>query len=208
MFQYVVGGTLEDLIFKDEVSIPHHTVYDYSLQTLRGLAYLHSKSRIHTDLKSSNILFTDNKTSIKIGDYDDCLKLQAEHTVTMDVTQPHGTVRYMSPEMILSRTHRDRLVGRKTDIWSLGCVILEMLSSERPKFIIGTGEILNPTFESMAFHFKEVQIKRSSICPEIPSDLPLVLRKILDQCLRVEVEDRPYAEALLSSEEARFVRIG
>ncbi|XP_055354806.1 uncharacterized protein LOC129600258 isoform X2 [Paramacrobiotus metropolitanus] len=95
-----------------------------------GLSFLHRKEIINGDLKPGNILRSISRTGsekLVIGDLDDLVQMNESATCSADISQLRGTTRYMSPEMIkkfvVSGTESP---GRKTDMWSLGCIILEM----------------------------------------------------------------------------------
>ncbi|XP_055354626.1 uncharacterized protein LOC129600206 isoform X2 [Paramacrobiotus metropolitanus] len=96
----------------------------------RGLEFLHENNIIHGDLKPGNILVAvaeGGRRKLLISDLDDFVQMQGNVTCSADISQMRGTKRYMSPEMLkkFSQAETDS-PGRKTDIWSLGCIILEM----------------------------------------------------------------------------------
>ena len=140
--EFCSGGSLANLL--EHGRIEDETVTQvYALQMLEGLAYLHSSNIIHRDIKPENILL-DHNGIIKFVDFG-AAKIIARQGKTL-AADPHnhggpqarapnkqksmtGTPMYMSPEVI-----RGQNEGRQgaVDIWSLGCVILEMASGRRP----------------------------------------------------------------------------
>ncbi|KAI4107998.1 MAG: hypothetical protein L6R37_001280 [Teloschistes peruensis] len=136
--EYCSGGSLANLL--EHGRIEDETVIQvYALQMLEGLAYLHQSGIAHRDIKPENILL-DHNGVIKFVDFG-AAKIIARQGKTL---QPQdagagrvpgkqksmtGTPMYMSPEVIKGLNE-----GRHgaIDIWSLGCVILEMSTGRRP----------------------------------------------------------------------------
>jgi serine/threonine protein kinase len=97
---------------------------DYTIQIARGLQKAHEKGIIHRDIKSANIIITDYGEA-KILDFG-LAKLAGQAQLTKD-TSTLGTVAYMSPEQVSGKE-----VDQRSDIWSLGVVLFEMLTGELP----------------------------------------------------------------------------
>jgi len=127
-----VAGLLEHGRIEDET-----VIMVYALQMLEGLGFLHERGVVHRDIKPENILL-DHEGVIKFVDFGAAKviarqgkTLAAEHAATKQGRQNsmQGTPMYMSPEVIRGQT-----AGRlgAADIWSLGCVILEMATGRRP----------------------------------------------------------------------------
>lgn len=70
--------------------------------------------------------------------------MQDTVTLTNDNSSPRGTVRYVAPEMTVKGDGHRRRAGRKTDIWSLGCVIIHMLTGKPPEIVTDAGDALHP----------------------------------------------------------------
>jgi tRNA A-37 threonylcarbamoyl transferase component Bud32/dienelactone hydrolase len=120
--EYVEGETLRDKIKKG--SLAPEVALDITSQIAAGLGEAHRKGIIHRDIKSANIMVTD-KGQAKVMDFG-LAKLRGGSSLTKSQTTL-GTVAYMSPE----QARGDELDGR-TDIWSLGVVLYEMLTGEVP----------------------------------------------------------------------------
>lgn len=133
--EYCDGGSLAGLL--EHGRIEDETVLMvYALQMLEGLAYLHERRVMHRDIKPENILL-DHDGVIKYVDFG-AAKVIARQGKTLAAegghggkqnSMPAGTPMYMSPEVITGRG-QGRLGA--VDIWSLGCVILEMSTGRRP----------------------------------------------------------------------------
>ncbi|XP_055357080.1 uncharacterized protein LOC129602136 isoform X2 [Paramacrobiotus metropolitanus] len=102
----------------------------FATNIVRGLEYLHQNGIIHGDLKPENILVhisDDGHETLLIGDLDDLVQMREISTCSADISQLRGTTRYMSPEMLKKFSQEGtEAPGRKTDIWSLGCIMLEI----------------------------------------------------------------------------------
>jgi mitogen-activated protein kinase kinase kinase len=135
--EYCSGGSLAGLL--EHGRIEDETVIQvYGLQMLEGLAYLHEAGVVHRDIKPENILL-DHNGVIKYVDFG-AAKVIAKQGKTL-VADPGGrggrqnsmtgTPMYMSPEVIKGGASTPSRHGA-VDIWSLGCVILEMATGRRP----------------------------------------------------------------------------
>jgi mitogen-activated protein kinase kinase kinase len=131
--EYCDGGSLAGLLEHGRIE-DETVIMVYALQMLEGLAYLHERRIMHRDIKPENILL-DHDGVIKFVDFGAAKviarqgkTLAAEHAGRQN-SMPAGTPMYMSPEVI--RGHGTGRLGA-VDIWSLGCVILEMATGRRP----------------------------------------------------------------------------
>jgi non-specific serine/threonine protein kinase len=123
--EYVEGKSLKELI-KDKKTQKWDIakIMDVGIQMVEGLSKAHRKGIVHRDIKSDNVMLT-NEGLVKIMDFG-LAKLKGVPKVTKTGTTV-GTVAYMSPEQ-----ERGEEVDHRTDIWSLGVVLYEMLTEELP----------------------------------------------------------------------------
>jgi Tol biopolymer transport system component len=119
---YYEGKILKDKIKEQRLKI--HEAIEYTIQIANGLARAHEKGIIHRDIKPANIIITD-RNEVKILDFG-LAKLAGQAQLTKD-SSTLGTVAYMSPEQLGGKE-----VDQRTDIWSLGVILYEMLTGELP----------------------------------------------------------------------------
>src|SRR3970040_914114 len=121
--EYVEGKTLRELIKSDKLTIDRIT--DISVQICEGLNEAHSKGITHRDIKPENILI-DEKGKVKIVDFGLAKIKNVRRGITKQDSSV-GTLKYMSPEQI-----RNQSVDHRTDIWSFGVMLYEMITGKHP----------------------------------------------------------------------------
>ncbi len=147
VMEYVEGDTLKQLI-TNTGPLPEQKVVWLLNQILEAVGYAHKKGIIHRDIKPSNILLTGDNTA-KILDFG-IAKILQDKGLTKTGTKM-GTIYYMSPEQI--KAVKD--IDHRTDIYSIGVTLYEMLSGRIPFNVdtdsdfeimneIVTGEIKDP----------------------------------------------------------------
>ena len=119
---YIEGKTLKERLEKGPLPLPE--VLEYAQQIARGLQAAHRKHVTHRDIKSSNIMVTP-EGQIKIMDFG--LAKQSGRTQLTRDGSTLGTVTYMSPEQA-----RGEDVDQRTDLWSFGVVLYELLTGRLP----------------------------------------------------------------------------
>ena len=119
---YYDGETLKKKIQKGPLKVTE--ALDITIQIAEGLAKAHGQGVVHRDIKPPNIMITNNNV-VKVLDFG-LAKLSGQSRITTAGTTL-GTIAYMSPEQAAG----DK-VDHRTDIWSLGVVLYEMLTGEVP----------------------------------------------------------------------------
>lgn len=119
---YYEGETLKERIEKGPLKIDE--TIEIAIQVAEGLQEAHEKGIVHRDIKSTNIIVTE-KGIAKILDFG-LAKLKGQSKLTKDGTTL-GTAAYMSPEQAMGKK-----VDHRTDIWSLGIVLYEMVTGQLP----------------------------------------------------------------------------
>ncbi len=168
-------------------ALPRWLVVDYTLQTLEGLAHAHSRGIVHRDLKPSNLFLanrSDGTQIIKILDFgiskstEPVFDGSGERKRAMQLTGGRavlGSPPYMSPEQVRS----PKTVDHRTDIWSVGVVMYELLTNSMP---FG-GDEINETFAQILE--KEPQPLR-----QLVNGVPEGLERIVMRCLSKNRDNR------------------
>ncbi|KAJ9458774.1 Mitogen-activated protein kinase kinase kinase ANP1 [Diplonema papillatum] len=131
VMEYVTGGALLGLIEQYKGGLPEIVCQRYTRQIVLGIEYLHSRRLMHRDIKPANIL-VDAAGICKVADFGASKHLTAATRTTMfqtanAKTEIAGTPLYMAPEMISGMT-----TDLKSDVWGIGCTVVEMLDGRRP----------------------------------------------------------------------------
>ncbi|KAF8163339.1 hypothetical protein B0H34DRAFT_672360 [Crassisporium funariophilum] len=176
--EYVPGGSVTALL-RNYGAFEEPLVKNFVRQILQGLDYLHERDIIHRDIKGANIL-VDNKGGIKISDFGISKKVDDNLLTGNRANRPslQGSVFWMAPEVVKQVGHT-----RKADIWSVGCLVVEMLTGEHPW----------AQLTQMQAIFKI----GSSAKPTIPSDISADAQDFLRQTFELNHEARPSAMELL-----------
>ena len=123
--EFIEGKSLQDIVgAQHAVPLPLDDAINYATQTAAGLQAAHEKDITHRDIKSANIMVTD-KGQIKIMDFG--LAKLANRSKLTQLGTTLGTAAYMSPEQ-----SRGENTDHRSDIWSLGVVLYEMISGQIP----------------------------------------------------------------------------
>lgn len=121
--EYLDGHTLRNEI-DTKGFIPVHQAIEMAIKVLEGLGHAHSKGVIHRDIKPDNIQILSNG-EVKITDFG-IARLTFQPNLTMD-GQVFGTPSYMSPEQVVGRE-----IDARSDLFSVGVVLYEMISGSKP----------------------------------------------------------------------------
>ncbi|PIA35069.1 hypothetical protein AQUCO_03600019v1 [Aquilegia coerulea] len=135
LLEYASLGSLGDRIQQySSAGLPESEVISYTRSILKGLKHIHNKRYVHCDIKPDNILlvpsYSDDSSSgvedvvPKIADFG--LAKRVGKRVKKDAEHLRGTVLYMAPESIVHNEFEPH-----TDVWALGCVVLEMLTGNQ-----------------------------------------------------------------------------
>ncbi len=183
---YVVEELLEGETLRDRVAgspLPARKACDYAAQIARGLSAAHEKGIVHRDLKPENI-FVTRDGRVKILDFGlaKLVRPEAAGSAMTDLptaaeTGPGvvlGTVGYMSPEQV-----RGRPADHRSDIFSLGAVLYEMLSGRRAFHADSSIETMNAILK------EDPQQLAGSI-----EGLPPGIERVVQHCLEKNPEER------------------
>ena len=177
--EYVEGQTLDGFCGADGL-LPIGTVVEIVARAAEALAYAHRAGIVHRDVKPANLMRV-GETSVKIMDFG--LAKNPASQLTHDGTLM-GTPNYMSPEQVRGAT-----LDRRSDLFSLGVVLYEMLTGEKP---FGGESVSSVLYRIVNEDAADAFIQR----PTLPAGLSVFLRKALAK----EPDDRfPDGEAFAAS---------
>jgi eukaryotic-like serine/threonine-protein kinase len=172
--QYVEGDSLEARIKKTRLSI--EDAINIAIQVADALSTAHARNMIHRDIKPANLMLTNR--GVKVLDFglaklmSDGIGSTAEAETKSLLTQPGliiGTVPYMSPEQV-----RGERLDARTDIFSFGVVIYEMVTGSQP--------FANPSAAATAAAILTHEPPpMTRYCTDVPNELQRVVRKCLEK---------------------------
>ena len=175
--EYADGGDLSEKIKEKKNKNNNFTeseILDYFTQICLAIKHIHEKKIIHRDLKSGNIFLMKNGL-VKLGDFGIAKRFQK----TMDKAKTFiGTPYYLSPEIINGKPY-----DSKSDIWSLGVLLYEMMTFKMP-------------FNANSLPMLSVKIMRGQYIPP-PTIYTKDLRELVTKCLTVEPKNRPSIQEIL-----------
>ncbi|KAJ5573661.1 Protein kinase byr2 [Penicillium hispanicum] len=185
--EYVPGGSIATML-KQYNTFQEPLVKNFVRQILAGLSYLHSQDIIHRDIKGANIL-VDNKGGVKISDFGISKRVEASTLLGSrassggggHIHRPslQGSVYWMAPEVVRQTAHT-----KKADIWSLGCLVVEMFIGAHPF----------PDCSQLQAIFA---IGSNQARPPAPEHVSQEAVEFLDMTFQVDYEQRPSADELL-----------
>uniref|UniRef100_UPI003AAB5A69 mitogen-activated protein kinase kinase kinase 4 isoform X2 n=1 Tax=Centroberyx gerrardi TaxID=166262 RepID=UPI003AAB5A69 len=185
--EYCDEGTLEEV---SRLGLQEHVIRLYSKQITTAINVLHEHGIVHRDIKGANIFLTSSGL-IKLGDFGCSVKLKNNtHTMPGEVNSTLGTAAYMAPEVITRAKGEGH--GRAADIWSLGCVLIEMVTGKRP-------------WHEYEHNFQIMYKVGMGHKPPIPEKLSTEGKDFLGHCLESEPKRRWTASMLLDHP---FVKVG
>jgi serine/threonine protein kinase len=180
---YYDGETLRDRLMRGP--LPPVQAIDIAIQAASGLAKAHERGIIHRDIKPSNLMVTRDGV-VKIVDFGLARMADSENLTITGATV--GTAAYMSPEQVVHGP-----MDQRTDLWSLGVVMHEMLRGERP------------------FHGESAVSLLYSVVHHPPDPLigaPPSLAAVVERCLKKSAEERyPTAREMIADLERARERL-
>lgn len=169
--EYLPGGTLADL----EADVDERVVRRYTWCLVNALRHVHSNGVVHCDVKGRNVLVGNDGYSCKLADFGSAVEVSGDGSTTA----PRGSPLWMAPEVI-----RREYQGPESDLWSLGCTVVEMLTGKPPEWEgDGVGALS--------------RIGYSGELPRFPSRLSELGCDFVEKCLRREPWRRWSCDQLL-----------
>eukprot|EP01138_Halocafeteria_seosinensis_P002809 gb/GECG01002870.1/.p1 GENE.gb/GECG01002870.1/~~gb/GECG01002870.1/.p1 ORF type:complete len:768 (+),score=117.31 gb/GECG01002870.1/:1-2304(+) len=182
VLDYCDGGDLEQqvkLANKRGRNFSERQIIDWFIQILSGLHYVHRHRILHRDLKAGNVFLTSTG-KVKLGDFGIAKILNDSGTMKSMAKTVIGTPYYMSPELCESRPY-----SYKSDVWSAGCILYELLTLRRA---FESENIAALIYKIMSGSYKPIESNRYS----------QELINIVHSCLKNDPSSRPSVGELIS----------
>ena len=178
ILEYVPGQTLDERIAKTEINLKE--ALTIALQIAEAVAAAHEHDVIHRDLKPGNIKITP-EGKVKVLDFGLAKAVGSEKAdqQATTITQPGcviGTPAYMSPEQA-----RGKPVDKRSDIWSFGCVLFEMLAGRQP--------FEGRTVSDMLANVLQGEPDWQALPQTTPTNIGVLLRRCLEKDPRRRLHD-------------------
>ncbi|KAL4108704.1 hypothetical protein PRIC1_000414 [Phytophthora ramorum] len=181
VMEYMSTGSLQDIVLRGGCQ-NEKVLARLASGVLHGLAHIHNKRMVHRDIKPHNLL-TNREGDVKISDFGLARTLNDSSTTTKTFV---GTLLYMAPERIGGGDY-----SYPADVWSFGLALISVALGRYPL----------PTQDGF---FGLVDSVANEQCLKLPAEAySEECRSFTDQCLTIDPDDRPSAEALLQH---RFIR--
>ncbi|KAK7102114.1 hypothetical protein V1264_020385 [Littorina saxatilis] len=196
--QWCDGHSLYQHLHVKETKFRMDQLIMIAKQTAQGMDYLHAKSIIHRDLKSNNIFLTEVMTenmTVKIGDFG-LATVKTRWSGSHQFQQPSGSILWMAPEVI--RMKEQNPYTFQSDVYAFGVVLYELGSTELPYITINNKD-------QILF-----MVGKGYLRPDIAkcrTDTPKQFKRILQDCVHFQREDRPLFPQLLASLESLYMSI-
>ncbi len=163
--EYVPGGTLKDLVLQQEGSLPPRMAVELTLQVAKALEAAHRGGVIHRDIKPQNILLSESGEA-KVADFG-IARAAASSTTLTQAGGILGTPHYISPEQVMGEP-----ASFRSDLYSLGVVLYEMITAELPH------DAETPVGIAMK-HVNEPLHSPRDVNPEVPDRINAVCVRLL-----------------------------
>jgi eukaryotic-like serine/threonine-protein kinase len=166
VMEYVDGVTLRDIVHGDGPLSPTRAI-EVIADACQALNFSHQHGIIHRDVKPANIMISNTNNAVKVMDFGIARALSDSGVSVTQTAAVIGTAQYLSPEQA-----RGDSVDARSDVYSLGCVLYEMLTGEPP--FVGDSPV------AVAYqHVREDPVPPSRRYEGISADLDAVVLKAL-----------------------------
>eukprot|EP00744_Colponema_vietnamica_P003791 GILI01005755.1.p1 GENE.GILI01005755.1~~GILI01005755.1.p1 ORF type:complete len:625 (+),score=125.68 GILI01005755.1:220-1875(+) len=150
-------------------------------EIVSAVAYMHGNGVIHRDMKPQNILFRDGVA--KVADFGTATKSQVPGAAAAGTMK--GTLAYMAPENMLGERY-----DSSCDVWSLGCILAEILGVELP-------HVKSLSVHMLTIMYQEMTPADHILVPDV-YQLPENVSTLIERCLHRDLAQRPTAEDILA----------
>ncbi|KAG4155909.1 hypothetical protein ERO13_D03G139800v2 [Gossypium hirsutum] len=174
--EYLPGGTVADveIVKRRAADVDERLLRWHTRCLISGLKYVHDEGIVHCDVKGKNVLLGSDSSSVKLADFGSAIEIKKGRSLI----KPRGSPLWMAPEVV-----RGEYRGPESDIWSLGCTVVEMITGK-------------PAWEDHDFDSLR-RIAYSEELPELPAQLSKLGKDFVEKCLRRDPNRRWSCDHLL-----------
>lgn len=179
--EFMPGGTVADLAVRSGgecADVDERVVRSYTYCIVSALRYVHSLGLVHCDVKGRNVLVGDGAGVAKLADFGAARRASGELGLQSAAILPRGSPLWMAPEVV-----RREYQGPESDIWSMGCTVIEMVTGKPAWEDCGADTLFRIGF--------------SDELPKFPTQLSNLGHDFLEKCLRRDPTDRWSCDQLL-----------
>jgi serine/threonine protein kinase/CRP-like cAMP-binding protein len=180
------GGSIANRIKEYPEGLPLEVLVPLLRDTMKGLSYLHANSIVHCDIKPANVLL-NAEGKAKLGDFGTAKKLKPGELLYV----MRGTPNYMAPEVMNADIEQNVGFGFPADIWSIGCMVLEMATGKPPFYHVPS------TGGPMGLFAYVSELKDTPDLSPLFSKAPVVF-EFVKACLEVDPLSRASAKELMN----------
>ncbi|KAJ4978864.1 hypothetical protein NE237_009644 [Protea cynaroides] len=182
--EYLQGGTAADVASRFGRNEKDRVVRSFTWCIVSALRYVHAMDFVHCDVKGKNVLLGSGSTAgvAKLADFGSSKPFSGDEKTIL----PRGSPLWMAPEVV-----RGEKQGPESDVWSLGCTVIEMITGKPAWEDCGADTLCRIAF--------------SDSVPEFPAELSELGRDFIEKCLRREPSERWTCDQLLHHP---FVSVG
>lgn len=178
--QLLKYGSLKDRLKRGPLPWPQAAAY--AVQVASALQHAHNHGIVHRDLKPSNLFFNEDGDLV-LGDFGIARDMHAQADITQH-GMTVGTFSYMSPEQITA----DARIDGKADLYSLGCVLFEMLTARPPYRGATFAQVWDQHLNA-----DPASVRAAQTDAGVPVSCPEWLDELIQQLLAKKADDRPFS---------------
>jgi len=171
VLEYLEGGTLQQLLYNQDVKISDDDKIKLVIGIAQGMLHLHKKNIVHRDLAARNVLL-DRRGIPKISDFGLSRFIDPSATKGKTAGKHDVPVRWMAPESLKKE------YSKASDVWSFGITVWEIVTRDKPHKDVNVATLVQ-------------NIRDRGVTPGIPSNTPKTLKHLMQLCWAFDKKSRP-----------------
>uniref|UniRef100_A0A915D7U9 non-specific serine/threonine protein kinase n=1 Tax=Ditylenchus dipsaci TaxID=166011 RepID=A0A915D7U9_9BILA len=186
VMEFVDGGTMDSMIReRNGNKMGQDLILYYFTQIILALNYIHNKNILHRDLKTQNIFLNRKRTIVKVGDFGISKELSSKNVASTGIFNDGDIdVRHWHSQLLIPEICEGRAYDIKSDIWSMGCVLYELVE-------------LKKAYDGDSFPSIVLRITRGKHGP-ISAEVSSQMKQLILHMLELDERQRPNTKDLLT----------